>query len=128
MNMNPCELQKAQADRMANCRPLSSDDRLLLWRFRWNLTGEKRALTKVLQSVDWGDVQEARQGIKLLSHWVAIDVADALELLSPSFLNPEVWLLHCEIQWSVLRHPKTFLVQELVLLSIGPFIVACLAL
>lgn len=75
------------------CRPLSSDDRLLLWRFRWNLTGEKRALTKVLQSVDWGDVQEARQGIKLLSHWVAIDVADALELLSPSFLNPEVKLL-----------------------------------
>ena len=74
------------------CRPLSSDDRLLLWRFRWNLTGEKRALTKVLQSVDWGDVQEAKQGTKLLSHWVAIDVADALELLSPTFLNPEVSL------------------------------------
>lgn len=72
-------------------RPLSSEDRLLLWRFRWNLTGEKRALTKVLQSVDWGDVQEAQQGTKLLSHWVAIDVADALELLSPSFVNREVW-------------------------------------
>ena len=72
------------------CRLLSSEDRTLLWRFRWNLTGEKRALTKVLQSVDWSDAQEARQGIELLSHWVAIDVADALELLSPAFLNPEV--------------------------------------
>ena len=44
----------------------------------------------MLQSIDWSDVQEARQGIELLSHWVAIDVADALELLSPAFLNPEV--------------------------------------
>ena len=46
----------------------------------------------MLQSIDWSDVQEARQGIELLSHWVAIDVADALELLSPAFLNPEVQL------------------------------------
>jgi len=75
------------------CRPLSSDDRLLLWRFRWNLKEEKRALTKVLLSVDWGDVQEAQQGIELLTHWVAIDVADALELLSPLFLNTEVNLV-----------------------------------
>ena len=75
---------------LPTCRPLSSDDRLLLWRFRWALKDEKRALTKVLLSVDWGDVQEAQQGIELLSHWAAIDVADALELLSPLFLNTEV--------------------------------------
>lgn len=77
-------------------RPLSSEDRALLWRFRWNLTGEKRALTKVLQSMDWADAQEARQGIDLLGHWAAIDVADALELLSPAFLNPEVSLLQTQ--------------------------------
>lgn len=77
-------------------RPLRAADRALLWRFRWALTGEKRALTKVLQSVDWSDAQEARQGIELLGHWVAIDLADALELLSPSFLNPEVPYDVCE--------------------------------
>ena len=29
----------------------------LMWRFRWSLTSEKRALTKFLACVDWGDAQ-----------------------------------------------------------------------
>ena len=75
-------------------RPLSGEERVLVWRFRWSLTNEKRALTKVLQCVDWGDVQESRQAGELLREWTAIDVADALELLSPAFPNPEVTMCH----------------------------------
>ena len=80
------------------CRSLSSQDRSLLWRFRWSLTGEKRALTKVLQSVDWADAQETQQAIELINFWTAIDVADALELLSPAFTHPEVILKFSEMQ------------------------------
>lgn len=46
---------------MLGCRPLSSEDRTLLWRFRFALTADKRALTKFLKCVDWSDASEARQ-------------------------------------------------------------------
>ena len=72
-----------------------TEDKALLWRFRWSLTPEKRALTKFLQCVDWGDAQEARQAAELMHHWAPIDIADALELLSPDFTNEEV---HPELQ------------------------------
>ncbi len=40
---------------------LSHEQKSLLWRFRYALSPEKRALTKFLKSVDWGDAQEAKQ-------------------------------------------------------------------
>ena len=72
------------------CRRLDARDRALLWRFRWALTGEKRALTRVLACVDWGDAAEARQAAVLTAAWTPVDIATALELLSPAFSNPEV--------------------------------------
>jgi phosphatidylinositol 3-kinase len=78
-------------------RPLDSRDRALLWRFRWALTGEKRALTRVLACVDWGDAAEAKEAAALTAAWAPVDIATALELLSPAFSNPEVhglsWLV-----------------------------------
>ncbi|BDA44872.1 phosphatidylinositol 3-kinase VPS34 [Coccomyxa sp. Obi] len=71
-------------------RPLTPEERALVWRFRWSLTGEPRALTKVLRCVDWGDAREARSAGDLIARWAPIGLADALELLSPAFSNPEV--------------------------------------
>eukprot|EP00850_Spirogloea_muscicola_P004644 SM000020S05994 [mRNA] locus=s20:381175:386922:+ [translate_table: standard] len=71
-------------------RSLSSDERQLLWRFRFSLTLEKRALTKFLAAVDWSDMSEARQATELMHRWAPIDIADALELLSPAFSSQEV--------------------------------------
>lgn len=42
-------------------RPLHAEERAILWRFRFSLQQEKRALTKFLQCVDWGDASEGRQ-------------------------------------------------------------------
>ena len=42
------------------------------------------------QCVDWSDASEARQAAELMQQWAPIDVADALELLSPDFVNEEV--------------------------------------
>ncbi|KAH7428669.1 hypothetical protein KP509_09G010900 [Ceratopteris richardii] len=69
---------------------LSGDERQLLWKFRFSLMSEKRALTKFLQCVDWTDAHEARQAIELMHKWATIDIADALELLSPVFKSDEV--------------------------------------
>jgi hypothetical protein len=42
-------------------RPLHAEERAILWRFRFSLQQEMRALTKFLQCVDWGDAMEGRQ-------------------------------------------------------------------
>lgn len=41
-------------------RTLSGDERQLLWKFRFSLMFEKRALTKFLRCVEWSDVQVSR--------------------------------------------------------------------
>ena len=66
-------------------RPLPREDRELLWRFRFALVGEGRALTRFLKCVDWGDAAEAAQAEELMNRWARISVADALELLSPDY-------------------------------------------
>ncbi|KAG4392218.1 hypothetical protein GLYMA_04G094500v4 [Glycine max] len=71
-------------------RTLSGDERQLLWKFRFSLMSEKRALTKFLRCVEWSDVQEAKQALELMGKWEMIDVCDALELLSPVFESEEV--------------------------------------
>ncbi|KAL7609297.1 phosphatidylinositol 3-kinase, root isoform [Lactuca sativa] len=71
-------------------RTLSGDERQLLWKFRFSLMSEKRALTKFLRCVEWSDVQEAKQAIELMGRWEMIDVCDALELLSPVFESEDV--------------------------------------
>uniref|UniRef100_A0A914WFW2 Phosphatidylinositol 3-kinase catalytic subunit type 3 n=1 Tax=Plectus sambesii TaxID=2011161 RepID=A0A914WFW2_9BILA len=71
-------------------RQLSSEQRDLIWKFRFYLSGNKKALTKFLRSVNWEEEQEARQATDLLKEWAAIDSEDALELLSPTFTYPSV--------------------------------------
>ncbi|KAG6471834.1 hypothetical protein ZIOFF_069281 [Zingiber officinale] len=71
-------------------RTLTGDERQLLWKFRFSLMLEKRALTKFLRCVEWSDIQEAKQAIDLMGRWESIDVTDALELLSPVFESEEV--------------------------------------
>ena len=71
-------------------RPLNVEERALLWRFRYSLISEARALTKFLKCVDWGDAQEARQAAHLMQAWAPIAIADALDLLSPDFPNEQV--------------------------------------
>ncbi|TPR07990.1 putative integral membrane protein [Aspergillus niger] len=69
---------------------LTAEEKDLIWRFRYYLTREKRALTKFVKSVNWRDVGEAHQAVEILPKWTEIDVDDALELLGPTFDNPAV--------------------------------------
>ena len=69
---------------------LSPEETDLVWKFRYHLTRDKRALTKFVKSVNWADQSESKQAIQVLGRWTAIDVDDALELLGPSFDNPGV--------------------------------------
>ncbi|KAH9815597.1 kinase-like domain-containing protein [Melampsora americana] len=74
-------------------RALTRDERDLVWRFRFFLSHDKRALTKFLKSVVWSDKGEVRQAIgDLLPIWSDISLGDALELLGPSedYRDPRV--------------------------------------
>lgn len=74
-------------------RALTRDERDLVWRFRFFLSHDKRALTKFLKSVVWSDKGEVRQAIgDLLPIWSDISLDDALELLGPSedYRDPRV--------------------------------------
>nr|TKW09575.1 hypothetical protein SEVIR_6G111850v2 [Setaria viridis] len=51
---------------------------------------KKKCFTKFGRSVDWSDIKEAKQAVKLIAEWETIDVADALELLSPEFEREEI--------------------------------------
>ncbi|XP_054160605.1 phosphatidylinositol 3-kinase catalytic subunit type 3-like [Oppia nitens] len=69
---------------------LSNEEQDLLWKFRFYLVNQKKALTKFLKSVNWHLNTEAHQAIELLENWQPIDIEDALELLSPHFQYPAV--------------------------------------
>jgi phosphatidylinositol 3-kinase len=69
---------------------LSPEEKDLVWKFRYHLTKDKRALTKFVKSVNWQDQSEAKQAIQVLGKWTEIDVDDALELLGATFDNPAV--------------------------------------
>ena len=69
---------------------LSDKEKDEVWRFRHHLTRDKRALTKLVKSVNWTESAESRQAIALLPKWAEIDVDDALELLAPWVRTPEV--------------------------------------
>jgi phosphatidylinositol 3-kinase len=69
---------------------LKDEERDLIWKFRYYLLRDKRALTKFVKSVGWGDPMEVRQAAPLLDRWAEIDVDDALELLGKQFDHPVV--------------------------------------
>jgi len=69
---------------------LSPEEKDLVWKFRYHLTRNKKALTKFVKSVNWQDHAESKQAVQVLGRWTDIDVDDALELLGPTFDNPAV--------------------------------------
>ncbi|XP_060571535.1 phosphatidylinositol 3-kinase catalytic subunit type 3-like [Ruditapes philippinarum] len=71
-------------------KQMSSEEQDLVWKYRFYLSSQKKALTKFLKCVNWNQTQEVKQALELLSAWNPMDVEDALELLTPTFSHPVV--------------------------------------
>lgn len=69
---------------------LSPEEKDLVWKFRFYLTRDKRALTKFVKSVSWSDAAEIKQAVSLVYKWTEVDIDDALELLGPEIRNPDI--------------------------------------
>lgn len=71
-------------------KQLSNEEQDQVWKFRFYLSNQKKALTKFLKCVNWTQSGEVRQALSMLEIWAPMDVEDALELLSPNFTHPTV--------------------------------------
>lgn len=71
-------------------KQLTSEEQDLIWKFRFYLINQKKALAKFLKSLNWEAHSEASQAIELLPQWSPMDIGDALELLSPQFTHSSV--------------------------------------
>lgn len=69
---------------------LTTEEQDLIWKFRFYLSNQKKALTKFLKCVNWNLNGEERQALDMLTLWAPMDVEDALQLLSPNFSHPAV--------------------------------------
>ena len=69
---------------------LTSEEQDLVWKFRYYLMSQKKALTKFLKCLNWQASAEVEIALALLSTWQPMDTQDALELLTPQFQHPQV--------------------------------------
>jgi phosphatidylinositol 3-kinase len=90
--LKPTVYERDQLERIihSQSRNLASDDKSLMWTFRYSLVENDKALTKFLRCVRWDNAEEVTEALALLPLWTKISVSDALELLSPDFDNPTV--------------------------------------
>lgn len=89
--------EKEKLDRLIQMAAdtLSEDDKDLLYKFRYALTDNKRALVKLLLSINWNVPSEVSELPTLLGMWKEkspIELSDALKLLGreEAFQNPTV--------------------------------------
>ena len=84
--LKPDRVQRGRLERIVSSPSyhLSTEEKDLLWRFRFSLVDNRRALTKFLLAVDWTVDSEVVQAAELLEQWKKrspIEVTDALKLL-----------------------------------------------
>lgn len=69
---------------------LSTEEQDLIWKYRFYLSNQKKALTKFVKCVNWKVAGEERQALEMLALWAPPDPEDALELLGPAFTHTAV--------------------------------------
>ena len=69
---------------------LTSEEQDLIWRYRYFLKNDKKALSKFVKCIKWSVEVEADQAMELIDQWVPMDVEDALELLGPTWRHPSL--------------------------------------
>ncbi|XP_012061369.1 PREDICTED: phosphatidylinositol 3-kinase catalytic subunit type 3 [Atta cephalotes] len=69
---------------------LTTEEQDLIWKYRFYLSSQKKALTKFVKCVNWKVAGEERQALEMLALWAPPDSEDALELLGPAFTHPAI--------------------------------------
>lgn len=90
---------------------LKASDSYLFWKYRYHLLNRKNCLTKILNSVQWGDQKSENEFLNnILSSWKEVELGDILYMLSFKFcLNP-LYQKHIHQKFN---HVRLFAVKQL---------------
>jgi phosphatidylinositol-4,5-bisphosphate 3-kinase len=79
-------------------RELKAHEQELIWRLRWNLASKPEALPRLLQTADWGNLEQVIEIHNLIQMWRAegITLEVALQLLDSQYVDSEVRKLAVE--------------------------------
>jgi len=80
--------------------PITEEQKIFIWRFRFSLSKKKELLLKFLKAVDWQSETERKQAMDLLKSWSKIDMNQALPLLS-GFFSLNGHYSHLRVDYSV---------------------------
>lgn len=69
---------------------LTAHEKGSIWRYRYYLINNKKALTKLLQSTNLNEESERTEVLELMDSWAEIDIDDAIELLGSTFKDISV--------------------------------------
>ncbi|EDO17861.1 hypothetical protein Kpol_1043p51 [Vanderwaltozyma polyspora DSM 70294] len=69
---------------------LTPHEKSSIWKYRYFLVNNKKALTKLLQSTNLSEETERTEVLELMDSWAEIDVDDAIELLGSAYKNISV--------------------------------------
>ena len=104
-------------------RNLSKTEKELLWKYReWLKDHENpKSLIKILQCINWCEVEKVQEVYRLLSIWNPVYPDDALQLLDAQFANRKVreFAVHCLDKLSD-EHLKDYLLQLIQVLKYEP--------
>ncbi|VDK70545.1 unnamed protein product [Litomosoides sigmodontis] len=76
--------------RLPPAHAINSEERDLIWKFRYFLRNNRKALPKFVRAVAWNKTEEAAYALVLVNEWSPLEASDALELLSPTFRHAEL--------------------------------------
>jgi phosphatidylinositol 3-kinase len=88
MHLKPDTDNKSLLTKIVNypvTRALKREEQALMWKYRYYLTQNKKALTKFLQCFDLNLEFEGKMLMELMLKWQPMDVEDALELLGSKY-------------------------------------------
>lgn len=69
---------------------LTAHEKGSIWKYRYYLVNNKKALTKLLQSTNLTEETERTEVLDLMDSWAEIDIDDAIELLGSEYKNISV--------------------------------------
>lgn len=89
-HLKPNIKKRDYLNRIINYPPgkkLTPHEKGSIWKYRYYLTNNKKALTKLLKSTNFNEENERLEVLELMDTWAEIDIDDAIELLGSNFKN-----------------------------------------
>ncbi|XP_065188774.1 phosphatidylinositol 3-kinase catalytic subunit type 3-like [Sycon ciliatum] len=73
-----------------SCMKLTQTEQSLVWKYRYFLSTDSKALPKFLRYIDFSNTPEVNMALELMEEWDPVGVEGALDLLAAKFPNADI--------------------------------------